>query len=217
MTRPLAGIVAASALALALFALDARATWAAEPPVDASQYTASCSTVTGTVSFKPPLVTGGSAPSTTIRIKGTLDGCHAAPPPVPSRKLLILPGSTFSGELTGASNDCAALLFPVAPFAGTVTIKWKTSPAVVPRTSVVSFPQQAGVPFDAPWGGSYVDFTLGGKTAVTGSFAGADGGGSSALNGIYSEDVGTLMRACDPDVGGGLKTLHIGLGALSVQ
>jgi hypothetical protein len=217
MSRSFAGIVARSVLALGLFVLDAEVEWAAEPPLDASQYTVSCSTVMGTVSVKPSMVTGGTAPSISIRIKGTLDGCHASPPPIPSRKLLILPGSTFSGELTGTSNDCTSLLLRVAPFAGTLTIRWKTSPALVSRTTVISFPQQASVPFDAPWGASYVDFTLGGKTAVTGSFAGADGSGSSTLSGIYNEDVGALMHACDPDAGGGLKTLHIGLGALSVQ
>jgi hypothetical protein len=124
MTRPLTWIVAAGAVALSFFVLEARVAWASEPPLDASQYTASCSTVTGTVSFKPSLVNGGTAP-TTIRIKGALDGCHASPPPAPAQKLLILPGSTFSGELTAASNDCASLLLLVAPFTGTVTIKWK--------------------------------------------------------------------------------------------
>lgn len=52
---------------------------------------------------------------------------------------------------------------------------------------------------------------------MSGSFAGANGGGSSTLSGVYSEDVGALMAYCNPDVGEGLRTLHIGLGALSVH
>jgi len=215
MTHPLTGIFAASAVALSLVNFEARAARAAEPPLDASQYTASCSTVTGTVSFKPALVTGGTAP-TTIRIKGTLDGCRALPPPVGGAKLRILPGSRFSGEFTGASNDCASLMSLLAPVAGSVTIKWKTSPEIASKTSVVSFPQESSVSFDAPWAGSYVNFTFGGKTAVSGSFAGANGaGGSSTMAGIYSQDAGVLMDACNSAVG--LKTLDIGLGAVSLQ
>jgi hypothetical protein len=73
-----------------------------------------------------------------------------------------------------------------------------TSPALLSRTSVVSFPQQANVPFDAPWGASYVDFTLGGKTAVSGSFGGVNGGGPSTLSGIYSEDVACSCTPATP-------------------
>src|SRR5262249_54793554 len=99
---------------------------------------------------------------------------------------------------------------------GSVTIKWKTSPEIASKTSVVSFPQESSVSFDAPWAGSYVNFTFGGKTAVSGSFAGANGaGGSSTMAGIYSEDAGALMDACNSAVG--LKTLGIGLGAVSLQ
>src|SRR5262249_19863182 len=182
MTRPLTRIIAAGAMGLSLFAIQRRPTTAAEPPLDASQYTASCSTVTGTVSFKPPLVTAGTAP-TTIRIKGTLEGCRALPPPVGGARLPVFPGGKFSGEFPGPSNACAPLMLFPAPVAGSVTIKWKTSPEIASKTSVVSFPQESGVSFDAPWGGSYLNFTFGGKTAVSGSFAGAHGAGGGPPHG----------------------------------
>jgi hypothetical protein len=125
----------------------------------------------------------------------------------------IISGS-FSGKLGGTSNDCAGLVGS-NPVTGTITIKWKTVEKLVSSSSVVTPGQLAGNLFTAPWGGAYGQFDLGGSgAAVTGSFAGTDGGASSTTTAVTGEDVTNILGQCATIKG--LKTIHIAIGQLNL-
>jgi hypothetical protein len=90
-------------------------------PVDNSQDTVICTTVTkGIIKVTPPLLIPGGATSTTISISGTLGGCSS-----PSRGSLVFPEgkSKFKGTINGTTNSCLALAGPTTG-TGTVTFSW---------------------------------------------------------------------------------------------
>src|SRR5262249_30706756 len=120
------GIVAAAAtLGLALTGIDTAPALAGAPKVDASMDTVVCNTLVSTVKVTPPFISGGTATSTAITVKGILDGCSVSGP----HPVSIISGTKFSGKLIGTSNDCAVLLGAGETVNGSLTIKWKTDPS----------------------------------------------------------------------------------------
>ena len=118
-------------IALPIAALCFAATAHAAGTVDASNSTITCNTILkGIIQPKPALVNGGLDPAT-IKIKGSLSGCTTNAPGVTSIT------GTFKGELTGGMNSCAGLVGPTTN-TGTISVKWKATPALIDSTSTVT-------------------------------------------------------------------------------
>ena len=187
---------------------------AAAPAVDASQYTVACDTITGgSVGFKPALVLGGSTPSV-ASIKGTLSGCTATPND--GNPAVTVTSGSVKGSLSTSTNDCLSLLGP-STSTGTITITWKTTPALVSKTTTIT------VHSGNVSGGTANPFTdlatygLFGITGTTqsGSFGGGDSGASSFTNALTVQGVGALTPQCTPP-SKGLKAITLGSGEVSL-
>jgi hypothetical protein len=175
---------------------------------DVTHYTASCDTLQkGSVGFKPSLLIGGTTPSVAT-LKGTLNGCTATPdgsnPPV------TIVSASVKGSLSSSSNDCLSLLGP-STATGTITITWKTVPAITPKTTTITVSSGNVVGGTAnPFADSatYGQFTISGA-AVSGAFLGADNGASSFTKALTVEGVGFLGANCTPPAKG-LKAVTLG-------
>ncbi len=100
--------------------------------------TVNCSSFFGKTTISPPLVLGGTTP-TTITIKGKLYGCTDTTPGFSGTMVQSgggnVPGSpavktgpmegVVSGTLTGANNNLTGLLGCSSITSGTITITWK--------------------------------------------------------------------------------------------
>ena len=181
--------------------------------VDASNSTITCNTLTkAVIQPKPTLVTGGALPAT-VKIKGALSGCTTNAPGVTSIT------GTFSGTLTGGVNDCASLVGPTTN-TGTITIKWKASPALITPVSTVTINSGSAVGgLHALGSASYGQFQLGNPPgaalSVTGSFTGGDGGATSTATVVTTQDVGEILTLCGTPKG--VKVLNIGIGTITLQ
>ncbi len=198
-------------LALAVSTLSLAAAVAhAAGTVDASNSTITCSTITkGVIKADPPFVNGGTAPGT-LKFKGKLSGCTT------DAAVTSITGS-FSGVLTGATNDCASLAGATTS-AGTITIKWKASPELIVKTSTVTVSSGGSVGSVFTLGPSvYGQFDLGAPVgnalAVAGSFTGGDGGATSSATIITTQDLLSTFTLCDT----GVKTLNMGVGTVTLQ
>ena len=174
----------------------------------------SCSTVIATASFRPALSFGGTATSTTIKIKGKLNGCVDITNPA-----VLIDSGTFQGTLAGTTSDCLALT-DTQPAAGSLVYRWKanretpiqqSSSIQVVRdiTGALFRPALADPAFGA---GAYLSFTLG-TGGVTGAFTGGDAGASSRGILITGESNHFFTTACAPTAAG-ISTLHLGIGTI---
>ncbi|MCC6848775.1 MAG: hypothetical protein IT294_09760 [Deltaproteobacteria bacterium] len=176
--------------------------------IDASNSTVTCSTFLKTVfKPKPTLIVGGTQPAT-VSIKGKLGTCTTNAPGVTS-----ITGS-FKGTLT-MLNDCSG--FGAAT--GTITFKWKASPALIDSVSTVTVNAGSAVPNlfmlgSAAYGQLQLGNPPGAAVSVSGSFTGGDGGATSAGNFIFSQDQNTFIALCG---GTGIKELNIGVGTITLQ
>jgi hypothetical protein len=147
-----------------------------------------CNSITGALTFAPPLTTkGGSAESTAITLNAT--GCATS-----GSNVSKVTRGTASATITDTSNACTGLLNsrPI-----TVDITW--TPATT-HPSVLTFSGYAG----STGSGGDLGFTLpkSGDTAkVIGSFSGADHGAGSTST-AFSDQSGTqLLNACGSSAG----------------
>src|SRR5262249_50449847 len=113
--------------------------------IDVSNHSITCNSMVGIASSKPPLLIGGTAP-TTMKVRTFLAGCAVTGP----GSVSILSG-TISGNVTATSNECISLHHPLA---GTLTIKWKASEAtpIVPKSSTMEIKDVTFSGYQAPWG-----------------------------------------------------------------
>ncbi len=210
LLRPLS---AATVVALGLL----RVSHAATPPADVSNDAIRCATVIATASISPPLTFGGTASSVRIRIKGTLAGCVDLTNP----RVTIDSGS-FHGTLVGTTNDCFALTAR-QPLTGSLTYRWKANAEtpIVPTSSVQSVEFLSGASFapapvlPALSGASYLALTLG-SGRVTGAFTGGDAGAASRSVVVTSESATVFTSQCGV-LGAGVRTLHFGIGSITLQ
>jgi hypothetical protein len=142
-----------------------------------------CTNVTGTIAFNPPLTNGGTSPETTS-ITLTASGCT----PTGSSASTVT-GGTATATIQSATNGCLSLLTskPVA-----VAVAW--SPSSI-HASVATFSGYAIVT-DAS---SHIGFGLpnsGGTASIAGSFAGADNGAASKATTYSGQTQTTLLAAC---------------------
>jgi hypothetical protein len=200
---------------LPLSLLVSGSTASAAGTLDATNYTVKCDTLTkGRVGFAPPLKLGGALPETT-KVKGSLSGCVATPAPGGDH-VTVLSGS-ISGLITGGTNDCLSLLGPSAA-TGTITIKWKTVPALINATTVVTL--SAGTvsggtanPF-LPNTATYGKFTIFGASQ-TGAFGGPSGtGAASSTTALTTQDINVLGAQCAAITG--MKAVNLGVTTVSL-
>jgi hypothetical protein len=142
-----------------------------------------CTSVTGTIAFNPPLTNSGTSPETTS-ITLTASGCT----PAGSSASTVTSG-TATATIQSATNGCLSLLTskPVA-----VAVAW--SPSSI-HASVATFSGYAIVS-DA---GGNIGFGLpnsGGTATIAGSFAGTDNGATSKATTYSALTQTTLLAAC---------------------
>jgi hypothetical protein len=156
------------------------------PPVDATNYTVSCSDFSGALHFKPALTS--TVGPFTANVKGTVTGCSAEP--VDDGTPVDIVSGKASGpltfELNGDQGDCNVFVGSagdpiVYPTSGTLTIAWKTAK----RTPVLSSGSSLVTPTNAvhPTDGAVSLSVPGSPGGVTGSgsFSGTDGGASDSF------------------------------------
>jgi hypothetical protein len=188
--------------------------------IDVSNSTVTCNTVIkGSIKLAPALITGGALP-TAFKIKGKLGGCTTN-----AGGVTLLDGkSSFSGVVNVPTNDCAALLNPGA-VSGTITVKWKATPAILPTSSTITLDSgdaTAGL-FATGWGAPYGYFGLGinprpsgnpgNPLAVAGAFTGGSGGVNSTADIVTGEDTALILGQCG---GAGVKAITIAIGQLKL-
>jgi len=200
-------------IALPIAALCFAATAHAAGTVDASNSTITCNTILkGIIQPKPALVNGGLDPAT-IKIKGSLSGCTTNAPGVTSIT------GTFKGELTGGMNSCAGLVGPTTN-TGTISVKWKATPALIDSTSTVTVNSGSSVGgLIAVGPGQYGQFQLGNPPgaalSVAGSFTGGNSGATSVATVVTTQDIGAIGTLCGSATG--VKALNIGIGSITLQ
>jgi hypothetical protein len=198
-------------------------------PVDNSEDTVVCTTVTkGIIKASPPLVIPGSATRTTISISGTLGGCSS-----PSRPSLVFPEgkSKFKGTINGTTNDCTSLAGATTG-TGTITFIWGatdtgtggTGGGLSLTTSTLSIPTGGAVGgrFTSPTqpAAQYGQFVVGTANgvamapSVSGGFQGGDGGATSVATIVTSQSVGTALSFC---VGNGIRQIDLGTAAIELE
>jgi hypothetical protein len=141
-----------------------------------------CASLTGTVSFSPPAVRGGTRPEVQ-RFSLIATRCTA------SAKGVRVTRATVTATVRRPTNSCAAL-FASAPATGTVT--W--SPRSITKSTfrfsgyslAVSPTGQRGFSLPGP----------GGTARVTGSFAGADRGARSSAVGYLDLTASQFAAEC---------------------
>jgi hypothetical protein len=142
-----------------------------------------CTNVTGTVTFNPPLTNSGTSPETTS-IALNASGCTTT-----GSNVSVVQSGTATTTIQSTTNGCTSLLSS-KPLA--VAITW------APRTthaSVVSFSGYAIVNDAA----NHIGFGLpasGGTATVAGSFAGSDNGAASKSTTYSGLTTTQLLAAC---------------------
>jgi hypothetical protein len=190
------------AVSLALFVAASNATAAG---IDATLDTVTCNTFKGSLKFKPALTVGGLlGTSTEIKIRGLLDGC------LTSAGVTILP-SQIKGTLTMPTSDCATLASaPVS--GGPLTVKWKTTPALLDSSSTLPIMSSFWSAFLSPWSSAHLGLVLG-AFPTTGSFQGTVAFSSVPV--FFNDDVVAFSARCAAPKG--VKTMTIGLGQVDLQ
>jgi hypothetical protein len=143
-----------------------------------------------------------------MKVRASVAGCAVTGP----GSVSILSGK-ISGNVTATSNECITLHQPLA---GTLTIKWKAGEAspIVPKSSTMEIRDVTFSGYQAPWGTSYGQFSLG-VSSVTGAFTGGDNGATSSNVSLTSQDLLEIVSQCSSPAG--LKTLNVGLGTITLQ
>ena len=195
MIRKLLVVAAAAALPVTVIAASGATAGAkAAPKVDATNYTVSCTGITGSASFSPPLTISSSGAETT-KIKGSLSGCTATPSA--GGTPIAITGAKVSGSFsTTTSTGCAGLLGSTAE-SGSLTVKWKASPALAASSSVI--------PIASVTGGATSDlrasFMIPGAVPggpATGPFQGTNSGASDATSATSTQTEAQLTTLCLP-------------------
>jgi hypothetical protein len=176
--------------------------WAKKAPV-AQPGTLTCSTITGTLTFNPPLsATGATSGTETTAIKVAVKGCTSGSATVKPKS-----GKVSTSQVTNGGNSCTGLAKP-STTAETLTTAW--SPKTIAATTI-SFPGYT--PVTSPT----VGFQLGG-TGTTGSagssYLGSDSGKTSTAKVLTGDTSTQFLATCDKS---GIKTLKITSGTVTLQ
>ena len=167
-------------------------------PSQAPPRAAAPAEVTALVANNTLLISGTNGPDV-ITVKGALEGCSTNDPNITS-----ITGS-IKGTLNAPSSSFTSLLGPSAA-TGTITVTWKTVPALVTKTTTITISSGDIVGgTNSPFGdsASYGQFNISGATQ-TGSFGGGDNGASSFTKALTVEGFGTLAAE---GTGAGIKAV----------
>lgn len=161
-----------------------------------------CTKVTGTITFTPPITgNGSSAESTDISL--TVDGCTTT-----GSNVAQVTGGTATATIKTASSNCSNLLNPQPV---SVAVSW--SPGSV-HASQASFSSD-GIVSDSA---GHLGFGLpgsGGTATVTGSFAGSDNGAKSSATTYSTLTAAELQSACASPAG--VASLTVASGSVTLS
>ncbi len=205
MLRKMLLIAAATAMPLGFMAAVGGSAGAGAPKVNATDATVSCTGITGSVKIKPAITSDEAAGLSTISIKAKLSGCT-------TNDGVTVTSASVKGALTSTrtagENGCAELASGTGGTgeSGTLTTKWKTTPALSSGSSVIHPTSFSGTLL----GSGYVAFSIPGSTpngTPSGSFQGTNAGASDQTTGQTKETGVQLITAC----GGkkGLSTIDL--------
>ncbi len=202
MIRRMVVIAAAIALPVSVVAATGSMAGAGAPKIDATHNTVTCTGVSGTVKFSPPITTNESAGTETTSIKATLTGCTSN-----ATGLTVLSGSakgSISSTHTAGTNGCTALAGNNTEN-GTLTTKWKSSPKLSSGSSVVTVHSVMG----SIGSNGNATFHIPGSTpsSGTGSFSGTDNGASDATSAQTTTSASSILATCE--TAKGLKSIGI--------
>ncbi len=141
MLRKLMLVAVAAAAPIGLIAVAGTAGASKTPPVNATNNTVTCTSLKGTVTFSPAVTTDESAGSDTTALAVTFSKCttNAAGLTVTSGKAT----GTLTGSRTANENGCTALAGG-STSAGSVSVAWKTKPALSSGDSVLAVNSEQG-------------------------------------------------------------------------
>lgn len=199
MFRKMLVIAAAIAMPVSLVAVSSGVAGAKKGPSAATD-TATCTGLSGTISFSEPLTFAGYPSGTeTTTVSGTLSGCTASGSYAVTGLSATLSGS-FAGKPGSAkkpSGLCTGLLGTTKE-KGTITVTWASSPGIAATT----------IGLKSATGGTATDgnasFSLGGK--YKGSFGGSDKGAGSSVSAETTQSTTALSAEC---AGAGISSLSI--------
>ena len=160
----------------------------------------SCSKVTGTITFVPPLTNSGTSAETT-KVAYTASGCTPS-----GSNVSTVASAQGSATITDSTNGCTGIATskPVK-----LAVVW--SPTTI-RSTAVSY---SGYKVAANASGDY-GFTLpnpGGSATVTGSFSGS--GGATSTASTYSDSTAAqIATACASSAG--LASLTLTTGSFTI-
>jgi hypothetical protein len=156
---------------------------------------------------------GGGGPTVTT-IKGTVEGCTATPND--SNPAVTVVSGSVKGTVTASDNGCLSLLGP-SNATGTITITWKTVPALTNAKTVITINSgniSGGTATPFGDGATYGKFDISG-TSQTGAFGGPSGtGAASFTHSLTVEGLNSLTPACSGAKG--LKGVTLGSTELSL-
>lgn len=209
MLRKMFLIAAATAMPLGFMAAVGGSAGAGAPKVNATDATVNCTGITGSVKIKPAISADEAAGPSTISIKAKLSGCT-------TNDGVTVKSASVAGALTSTrtagENGCAELASGTGGTgeAGTLTTKWKTTPALSSGNSVIHPTSFAGTLLSSGPDSGYVTFSIPGSTpngTPSGSFQGANVGAGDVTTGLTKETGVQLITTC----GGkkGLSTIDL--------
>ena len=173
----------------------------AAPAAVVARGTVSCRSVTGSVSFSPPLTAKGTSPETST-IAVSASRCT-----VSGSNVNRVEGASASATLMSATNACQGLLTSQAL---TFTVHW--SPSII-RPTVLHY---SGYTVSVSAGkGAFTLPDAGGTASVTGSFAGSDHGAGSSALAVADESATGLVSACGSSTG--LASIPVTSGTLTLK
>jgi len=169
-------------------------------PTSAATTVVTCTNMTGSVTYDPPVRTNGTSPETQLfRLRST----HCTT----SGSSVHVTGVTATATIHRPTNSCASLLVSTP-----VTLVATWMPSSIPP-SVASF---SGYSIGASGGHAlYVLPNSGGSVTVTGSFAGTDGGAHSSGTAVSTMTGAQIIAACTSPAGMSGDTIVDGTATLS--
>ncbi len=194
------GLLAVAAAACSSGGSSSTTSTTAPPKIATGSVT--CSDVTGSLTFSPPLTTKGTSPeSTAISLRAA--SCITT-----GSNVATVASGVGSATISGTTNSCTNLLNPRTL---TVNITW--SPSSI-RPSVLTFSGYAAA--TGPSNGE--GFTLPnpkGTAKITGSFGGSDQGAASTAATFSGQTATQLLATCGSSAG--LPSIQVTSGNLTLK
>lgn len=206
MRRLILALVASLAVPTGLVvALPSGSAFAANPPAPG---TITCTHVSGTVTFTPPLTLAGNANSEVTKVRTTSTGCTVSKGTAPTKGVS---NSTITKTTTNnTANSCTGLQTSVPV---TEHVVWTHTPLIA--NSTVNF---SGLMPATEAGSMDAGFKLpdtGGTASVTGSYPGADHGKTSTATVFTTMTAGQIVTVCQSTAG--LASLKIDAGKATLK